>query len=178
MQKFVAAQDKAAFAHLVTQYQSSIRQFLRRLTAGDHALADDLAQDTFLIMFQKLDTFCGNSSLNTWLHKIAYNVFLGHNRKRKEVTLTDERLALELVSEERDLNNDIALEKLMGKLQVDERLVMTLHYSAGMSHSEIEEITGFPLGTIKSHINRAKNKLVRLVKQQDFDTLQQQESVA
>ena len=176
--KFVATKDKAAFAQLVRKHQSSIRQFLRRLTAGDHALADDLAQEAFLIMFQKLDTFSGNSALSTWLHKIAYNVYLGNLRKHKEHLRSDDILAHEVPSEPRDLEDDIAIEKLMERLDLDERLVMTLHYSAGMSHSEIVEVTGFPLGTIKSHINRAKTKLIKLVQPHESDAQGQQEFVA
>lgn len=156
---FITSQDKSAFAELVRRYQSGIRQFLRRLSGGDHALADDLAQETFIVMFSKLDTYKGNSALNTWLHKIAYNHFIGNKRKQgNREWLSDDSL-IHLEAEDIDLVTDVTVEKLMKNLTVDERLTMTLHYSAGMSHSEIVEVTEMPLGTIKSNINRAKGKM-------------------
>ncbi len=59
--------------------------------------------------------------------------------------------------------SDIMLEQLMRKLSMEERLTLTLSYAAGMSHSEIVTVTCIPLGTVKSHINRAKIKLSRLL---------------
>jgi len=156
-------QDKAAFAELVTRYQSSIRQFLRRLTAGDHHLADDIAQETFLIMFRKINTFSGTSTLSTWLHKVAYNCFLKSIKTHEKFQFDDDFDIETIASIETDLLSDILLEKLMLNLSIDERLTLTLNFAAGMSHSEIVSITKIPLGTVKSHINRAKNKLSKLL---------------
>jgi RNA polymerase sigma-70 factor (ECF subfamily) len=55
------------------------------------------------------------------------------------------------------------VEQMMKHLSLNERLMVTLSYSAGMSHSEIADATGAPLGTIKSHVNRAKRKLAKLL---------------
>lgn len=161
--KFVATQDKPAYAELVTRYQSSIRQFLRRLTAGDHHLADDISQETFLLMYRKLHTFKGSAILSTWLHKIAYNCFLRYIQTLKDIELVGESHLDSVESVQPDLLTDIMLEQLMKYLSVDERLMLTLSFSAGMSHSEIVEVTNYPLGTVKSHINRAKSKLIKLV---------------
>jgi len=175
---FVSNQDKTAFAQLVEKYQSGIRQFLRRLTAGDHALADDLAQETFILMYRKISSFNGQSTLNTWLHKVAYNAFLGNKRKQDKYDYVEDDSLLELKADEADIITDVTLEKLMKKLSEDERLVLTLHFSAGMSHGEIAEVTTFPLGTIKSHINRGKNKLAKLIKADSDNSNSQQEAVA
>jgi len=160
---YCSYQDKAAFAELVTRYQSGIRQFLRRLTAGDHPAADDIAQDTFIVMFRKLNTFNGTSSLSTWLHKIAYNCFLKNLKTHGKFHFDDDFDVTTIESNQPDLLSDITLEKLMKNLSIDERLTLTLNYAAGMSHSEIVKITNIPLGTVKSHINRAKNKLSRML---------------
>ena len=156
--------DHYAFAILVKKYQSSIRQFLRRLTAGDHAVADDIAQESFLRCYQKLDTFLGQSAFNTWLHKIAYNCFLKFKQKayhQREVAGFDleifETTAL-------DIEKDLLVERLMASLDITERTCITLSVSAGMSHKEICVVTNLPLGTVKSHINRGKKKLIEKVK--------------
>ncbi len=161
--QFIATQDKTAYAELVTRYQSSIRQFLRRLTAGDHHLADDISQETFLLMYRKLYTFKGSANLSTWLHKIAYNCFLRYIQTLKDIEFVDEQNLESIASVQPDMLTDIMLEQLMKHLSVEERLMLTLSFSAGMSHSEIVEVTNYPLGTVKSHINRAKLKLIQLV---------------
>lgn len=155
--------DQAAFTTLVKRHQSSIRQFLRRLTAGDHALADDIAQETFIRMFKSLSSFRGEASFSTWLHSIAYRIFIRHVKSSQRLTFVgDEQMPDAMVVQPTDMS-DVLLEQMMKHLSLNERLIMTLCFSAGMSHSEISEVTGAPLGTIKSHINRAKKKLARLL---------------
>jgi RNA polymerase sigma-70 factor, ECF subfamily len=161
--RFVSQQDEKAFTTLLVRYQSAIRQFLRRLTGGHYPLADDLAQETFLLMYCKLHTFNGQSTLSTWLHKIAYHCFLQDRQARKTTESLDSTMLELTANDGPDLNTDIMLEQLMRHLSIDERLVLTLTFSAGMSHSEIVIVTDFPLGTVKSHINRAKNKLAHLL---------------
>ena len=66
-----------------------VRATLRRLTAGNHALADDLAQETFLLAYRNLKSFRQEARFSTWLHRIATNAFLADARKRKEELLGD-----------------------------------------------------------------------------------------
>jgi len=176
--QFIAKHDNKVFAQLVQRYQSSIRQFLRRLTAGDHALSDDIAQETFLLLYRKLHTFKGSAKFSTWLHKIAYNCFLKQRQAHSKVEWVDEEHLLDLESIQQDLVTDISLERLMSKLSAEERLVLTLAYSAGMSHSEIVEVTNMPLGTVKSHANRGKFKLTKGFEQDNNEQTKAQEVVA
>src|SRR5689334_6616190 len=81
--------DRHAFSELVRRYQSGVRATLRRLTAGNHALADDLAQETFLLAYRNLRTFRQEARFSTWLYRIATNAFLAYNRKRREELLGD-----------------------------------------------------------------------------------------
>ncbi|WP_409423425.1 MULTISPECIES: RNA polymerase sigma factor [unclassified Pseudoalteromonas] len=157
--------DQHAFATLIKKYQGAIRQFLRRLNAGDQATADDIAQEAFLRIYQKLDTFLGQSSFSTWAHKIAYNCFLKYKQKvyhQHEVDGLD--LSIFRAKFE-DTEKDLIIERLMNCLDIAERTCVTLSVSAGMSHQEISTITKFPLGTVKSHINRGKQKLMDKVHQ-------------
>ncbi|TQV66974.1 RNA polymerase sigma factor [Exilibacterium tricleocarpae] len=155
--------DHQAFAELMRNHQSTIRHFLRRLTAGNHALADDIAQDVFLLVFQKLGGFRGQASFSTWLHKIAYRCFLRNQQKayyRHETEAVDSVL---LTVSTQDVEADITVERLMAYLETNERVCLTLSYSVGMSHSEISNATNLPLGSVKSYISHGKRKLAEKV---------------
>ncbi len=69
----LAADDRRAFAEMVRRHQSAVRTLLRRLCRGDAALADDLAQETFVKAWRGLAGFRGGARLSTWLHRIAWN---------------------------------------------------------------------------------------------------------
>ncbi len=162
--------DQRAADVLIRRYQSPIRQFLRRLTAGDHALADDIAQETFIRMLGALETFRGDASLSTWLHTVAYRQFLRHVQTHARLQEVEEGEGTVEASCDSNAMSDVLLEQMMRHLTLNERLVLTLAFSAGMSHGEIAEVTALPLGTIKSHINRSRKKLARLL-DIDEDTL-------
>ncbi len=85
-----AAGDAAAFGILVRQHQSALSGFLRRLARGNHALADDLAQETFLEAHRKIAQFTGKGSFSSWLYAIAWSRFLMEARKRKLESLEDD----------------------------------------------------------------------------------------
>ena len=157
------AGDSPAAGELVKRYQSAVRQFLRRLSAGDYALADDIAQETFIRMLAGLNTFRGDASLGTWLHTVAYRIFLRQVASSSRLEFVDHEQIPEAMAVAPTAMNDILVEQMMKHLSLNERLAITLSFSAGMSHSEIADVTGMPLGTIKSHVNRAKKKLAALL---------------
>ena len=74
---------------LVRRHQSAVRATLRRLAAGNDALADDLAQETFVLAWRNLASFREEARFSTWLYRIATNCWLADARKRKEVLLGD-----------------------------------------------------------------------------------------
>lgn len=149
--------DHRAFGRLVQMHQSSVRRLLLRLTAGDRAMADDLAQDTFLLAYRKIAGFRATGTLAAWLYRIAYNRFLEELRKRGragEVELGDH-----LAAPVREPLARLDIEKAMVALTVPERAAITLCFSCGFSHPEAGRIMNMPLGTVKSHIARGKDKL-------------------
>jgi len=81
--------DRHAFAELIRRHQSTVRACLRKLTAGNHALADDLAQETFILAWRNLRSFRQEARFSTWLYRIATNCWLADARKRKEELLGD-----------------------------------------------------------------------------------------
>lgn len=148
-----------AFGRLVEKYQMPVRGFILRLTKGNHALADDLAQETFLTAFRRIETFAGRGKFSSWLFRIAYTTFL-QNRRRgagtSEVALDEEALGHEAPTDQAAV---IDLERAMGRLRSKERTAITLCYTYGLTHSEASEVLGWPLGTVKSHIERGKARL-------------------
>src|SRR6185369_8431396 len=85
----VVQDDRHAFGELVRRHQSAVRSTLRRLTGGNIAQADDLAQETFLLAYRNLKSFRQEAKFSTWLYRIATNAYLADARKRKEELLGD-----------------------------------------------------------------------------------------
>jgi RNA polymerase sigma-70 factor (ECF subfamily) len=156
-----AAGDAASFDVLVRQHQSALRGFLRRLTRGDHALADDLAQETFLEAWRKLGQFRGDSPFAAWLYAIAWSRFLMAARRRKLEKLEDDDG--EPVRPEGASHARLDLEKAFERLRAPERAALTLCFALGMAHEEAASALGMPLGTLKSHVARGREKLKTLL---------------
>jgi RNA polymerase sigma-70 factor (ECF subfamily) len=154
--------DASAFGALVRQHQSKVRGFLRRLTRGDAALADDLAQETFLEAHRKIAQFRGEGSFGAWLCGIAWSRFLMERRRHKEESLAapDDTASADPTSASLAR---LDLEKSMARLAPAERAALTLCYAFGHSHGEVAEILNIPLGTVKSHVLRGREKLKALL---------------
>ena len=160
--KAVASQDTTAFGELIRRHQSQIRNFLRKLT-GNPVEADDLAQECFLHAWDKLQTFSGRGSFIGWLLKVAYTTFLQSKRKSKRyaevldeagyIAQTESRSYTQSTDEVSDLD------KLLAVLTQEERAILVMSYACGLSHREIGDATGLPVGTVKSVIFRGKEKI-------------------
>ena len=155
-----AGGDAAAFGLLVRQHQSQLRGFLRRLTRGDHALADDLAQETFLEAWRKIAQFRGEGSFAGWLMGIGWSRYLMTARQRKLEPLEEQK---DLPQPDTDLHVRLDLEKAMARLSAPERAALTICYALGYSNEEGADILVMPLGTLKSHIARGREKLRRML---------------
>lgn len=154
--------DYHAFGELVKRHQSAVRATLRKLTGGNETRADELAQETFLRAYRALGKFRGESKFSTWLHRIAYNVFQSEIRSAKPQEQFDETMhtepqppATEAVDFRQDLNSALR------KLTPPERAAITLCYTTGLTHAEAADILQCPLGTVKTNISTAKDKLRR-----------------
>ena len=159
--------DRHAFGELVRRHQSAVRACLRKLTGGNHALADDLAQETFLLAYRNLRSFRQEAKFSTWLYRIAYNAFLADARKTKEAPLPDDTDIDELaptaeaepVPVARAATLKIDLERAMAGLSEAERAAIIQCYHNDLSHEEAALVLGWPVGTVKTHVFRAKQKL-------------------
>ncbi len=162
--RVVTRDDRNAFAEIVRRHQSLVRTLLRRLTCGDAALADDLAQESFLRAYRGLARYRGESRLSSWLYRVAYNVFLTHDARARRETISppqhdDATAGTEAAADRMLLQHD--LERAMAALSPPERAALTLAYRDGASHAEVASVLGCPLGTAKTHILRGKEKLER-----------------
>ena len=169
----VVGDERHAFAELVRRHQSAVRACLRRLTAGDHALADDLAQETFVLAWRNLKSFRQEARFSTWLYRIATNCWLADARKRKEELLGDRVDAVTqdeddaMTAAAHDTHADHArgsslrldLERAMAVLSEGERAAIVQCYHNDLTHEEAAYVLDCPVGTVKTHVHRAKQKL-------------------
>ena len=163
--------DRHAFAELVRRHQSAVRACLRRLTAGNHALADDLAQETFVLAWRNLRSFRQEARFSTWLYRIATNCWLADARKRKETLLgdTDTEVADDdepggepaegMPDHARGAALKVDMERALAVLSEAERAAIVQCYHNDLSHEEAAFVLGCPVGTVKTHVHRAKQKL-------------------
>jgi RNA polymerase sigma factor (sigma-70 family) len=157
--RVIASDDRGAFELLVRRHQSAVRNFLRRLVRNDAERANDLAQDTFIKMYQGLRSFRGTARFTTWLFRIAYHTFLNDQRARR----TNDEFSEDEHGAVGDTTSDTAtaldVDRALERLPVRQRAVFDLHYKKGMTHSEIAEALELPLGTVKSDLVRGHEKL-------------------
>ncbi|MEM9668805.1 MAG: RNA polymerase sigma factor [Pseudomonadota bacterium] len=157
------AGDSSAFEELVRRHQGTVRGMLLRLS-GNATDADDLAQATFLKAWTQLSSYAGGQ-FRSWLCTIAYREFLQDVRGQKSRRNLHEKVEAEDVAfaptDTMGITHD--LERALEKLPENQRIAVTLCVGAGLSHSEAAIATGWPLGTVKSHVNRGKNALKKLL---------------
>lgn len=162
--------NKRAFDALVRKYQSPVRRFFLNQTGGDGPLSDDLAQDTFIQAYTHLNSFKSRSKFSTWLYRIAYNVYYDYYRSHKqtvdlETTTVD--ACYQTLQPDKGTRTDISM--AMKLLTPAERTCVIMRYMEEMPVARISEITGFPEGTIKSHLFRGRNKLAAYLKENGYD---------
>lgn len=166
----VVFKNTKAFDELVKKYQSSIRRFFLNLTCGDSELSDDLAQDTFIKAYTNIASFKNLSSFSTWLYRIAYNIFYDYIRSRKETNDLDAREVDAISSVEQDnLGQKMDVYQSLKTLKEIERTCITLFYMEDVSIEKIAGITGCPVGTVKSHLSRGKEKLANYLNKNGYD---------
>lgn len=169
--RVVVQDDRHAFSELVRRYQSTVRATLRRLTAGNDALADDLAQETFLLAYRNLKSFRQEARFSTWLYRIATNAFLADARRKKEELLGESDAS---VADDDDdaspheqgvadathaANLRMDMNRAMATLSENERAAIVQCYHNDLSHEEAAYVLNCPVGTVKTNILRGKQKL-------------------
>ena len=178
--------NKRAFDELVRRYQSPVRRFFLHQTLGDSQLSDDLAQDTFIKAYTSIGSFRGIASFQTWLMRIAYNVFYDYCRKEQthpqplpvregsgysqDGNQSADRLSTPLPhGEGMGVGLKMDLYAALALLKPDERTCITLQLVDGYDIAAIARITGMKAGTVKSHLSRGKEKMANYLRQNGYD---------
>lgn len=152
------AGSQAAFGELVRRHGAALRTHLRRMGAQG-ADADDMAQDAFIVAYERLTEFRYEGTFIAWLKTIASRRYLKRLKATQRYLFTNDQNLFEgaevPVVETAAPNLDAALTQLKPLV----RVCVTLNFSAGFTHQEISQETGLPLGTVKSHIRRGLDQL-------------------
>jgi RNA polymerase sigma-70 factor (ECF subfamily) len=156
---------RSSFNQLVLKYRNRVLGIAARML-GDRAEAEDLAQDVFVKAYHALGDFKGEALFSTWLYRITANSCLNHRKKQ-----TRERRLTEVVDDLEPLRCDPSsnphnvlerkqltaeLEKAIGGLPEDQRMVLVLRDIEGLSYEEIAACLALELGTVRSRLHRAR----------------------
>lgn len=153
--------DSRAFAALVDAHQQSVRGFLRRFT-GVWADADDIAQEAFVIAWRRLDRFEGRSSFRSWVSGIGFRIARDARRTHSRAVKRETDWAESQADADRAAIEDrIALASAMAALPEEQRAAVALCLGEGFSHTEAAAILNLPLGTVKSHVSRGRDRLLK-----------------
>lgn len=153
-----AAGDRGAFAALVQAHQGYLRKLLGRACRGDQARADDLAQDAFVRAWRALPKFRGESRFRTWLTRLAWSAL---SAERPALPRADDAEPDEAAHDDfaPDADWRIDLDRAMATLSDAQRHALLLCYGGDLSHAEAARVLGWPLGTLKTQVLRAKARL-------------------
>jgi RNA polymerase sigma-70 factor, ECF subfamily len=161
--------DKGAFEELLRKYQDRIYNVCRYMLE-DTGDAQDAAQDVFLKAYGSRKAYRPDSSLYTWLYRIAVNTCLDYNKKSRPETFEEESAVDDLPSTKpspeqlyQSKETGRAIETALRKLPEKLRVIIVLKEIEGLSYEEIAEALQASVGTVKSRISRAREELKRLL---------------
>jgi len=173
--------DTAAFATLVDKHKDMVFTICVKIVRKAED-AEELAQDVFLKVYEKLESFRGDARFSTWLYRIAYNAAISKTRKRRlEVEALDDftinNYSVDDVKEELQTidkeEQQILLKKAMESLSDDDYLIIKLFYLKELPVKDISEITGLSQANIKVKLHRIRKKMYCNMK----DSMQQSENL-
>lgn len=176
--------NQGAFRGLVQQYERLVRQIVYRMVTNE-ADREDIAQEVFIKVYQHLGEFRGDCKLSSWIGRIAYNTALNQIQKKRPDLYEDHAPGERTVdsesgdgftpdefSEQRDLSR--RLHEEIDRLPIHYGIVLTLYHLCEMRYEEISEIIQLPVGTVKSHLFRARKALKeQLLARYDMEELWQ-----
>lgn len=165
-----------AFRALVERFERPVLSVLGRMVS-DPALAEDLAQEAFVKAFRALSSYDDQRKFSSWLFKIAHNVAIDHLRRSSLDTVAletedpDAPSLLRVLADDQPHADEVTiqrdrlrrLERALAHLAPDQRSAILLRFAHGLQYHEIAEITGWPMGTVKTRLHRARKALVDAV---------------
>ena len=155
--------DDSAFGELVDRYKNLVYAMVYRMVP-DRSQVDDLAQEVFLKVHRGLPYFRGDARLSTWIYRIVSNVCLqarASGLRMRPATARLEPGAHDTSFADLELRD--RLDKAMEQLPENYRLLIAAHYLQGVQYEALAETLGIPVGTVKTHLYRAKKRLRELL---------------
>jgi RNA polymerase sigma-70 factor, ECF subfamily len=169
------AGSQEAFRDLVLRFERPVFSLIARMVQ-DPAMAEDLTQEAFVKAYRSLRTYDASRKLSSWLFKIAHNTTIDHLRRHVPDTVSLEapqdeegRGGLAAVLSDDSVENPAAaaerrdmarsLERAISRLRPEYREAVVLFYLEGATYQEICDVTGLPLGTVKTNLHRARKEL-------------------
>ena len=159
--------DEEAFRVLFETHKDRVYSIALRY-AGDSAAAMDIAQDTFLKLLSSIGQFRREASFESWLYRLVVNSCLDyHRRRRRFLPLLDEALDIFRAPSENALHDllreeqEERVQQVVAQLPEEQRIVVVLRYTEGLSYEEIADLLGCRRGTVASRLNRAHKALER-----------------
>jgi RNA polymerase sigma-70 factor (ECF subfamily) len=172
--------SEAAYRELVTRYATPAVNFVFRFVR-DRALAEDLAQEGFLRVYQRLSTYDPERKFSSWFFQVLRNITIDHLRVNRLPTASLDELAEEgneraAVDRQGASPEDVAgqgelasaVSAALARLRPEYREVVVLRYQEGLTHPEIAEILGMPSGTVKTYLHRARKELAGILSEQGW----------
>ncbi|HID57207.1 TPA: sigma-70 family RNA polymerase sigma factor [Candidatus Poribacteria bacterium] len=162
--------DEEAFEQIFYRYQKKVYNVAYRMT-GNRETAEDMTQEVFLRLFQKIRKFRGKSSFSTWLYRLTVNLCLDHLRKRNahlSESLEDVEegdLAYGKTPEEELILKERreAVQRIINSLPDKLRAIIILREIEGLSYRELAEAMGCSMGRVKSLLHEARMELKRRI---------------
>ena len=156
-----AGGDVRAYEMLYRKHVGRVHALCLRM-ARDRSEAEDLTQETFIRVWERLGSFRGQSAFSTWLHRVTVNVVVSELRRRgrwRERASVQEGAEVGVAKPAFSAGGDLDLERAIAALSPRARLVFVLHDVEGYKHGEIAGLTGLAVGTCKAHLHRARRLL-------------------
>lgn len=159
--------DAGAFKELYEAYQKPLANFLFRM-CWNRALVDDLVQEVFLRVWRAREQYEPTARVSTYLFRIASNLWINHAEKKRESVLGDADRESGGAPEEPLERSEVqqAVKRAVDALPEGERLCLVLSEYNGLKYAEISEVLGIPVGTVKSRIFSAVQRLKVSLKDQ------------
>jgi RNA polymerase sigma-70 factor, ECF subfamily len=144
------AGDVAAFVLLVERYRSPLIGYIYGLT-GQREEAEELAQEAFCRVWEKLPTLRRHDRLVGWLYRIAHNLAISAQRRPRLAVLVDDPPSREANA----ADGFLEVHRAVAQLPEPQRVIVALRHFTGLSHEEIAEVLSIPAGTVRSRLSRA-----------------------
>ncbi len=176
--------SQAAFGVLVRRYERPVFSVVVRIVR-DPELSADICQEAFVRAYRFLSSFDPRYRFSSWIFRIAHNVAVDHLRRRRIATVSLDSAAepggatlAEFLEDERGeapsraverANLAGALEQALAGLRPDYREVLLLRFQQDLSYSEIAQVTGLPLGTVKTYLHRGRKAMAALMRDRGWE---------